>query len=169
MAAGAPTLNPKKRGLTFCTTALSLLVFFVPAASAAPDFAVAVNPDNVTIVIAGDGSVRVSMVPIDGYTGPGARVVLMGPPSTIWGECITNITPTESCTLHMNVATGTAPGVYRMKVVAGTGSLTHDATLNVTVQAQAARPPSTPGLESGGAVAALAVCAAAIVVWGRRS
>lgn len=159
----------KMHSLTFCAIALPLLALFAPPAAAAPDFAVAVNPDHVTIVIAGDGSVTVSMIPIDGYTGPGARVVLMGSPSTISGECITNITPTESCTLHMNVFTGTNPGLYPMKVVAGTGSLTHDTTLNVTVQAQGAPKSSTPGLEGGAVVAALTVCAAAIVVSRRRT
>jgi hypothetical protein len=97
-----------------------------------PDFSISTNPSSVTVVQAGTATPAVTLTALYGYTGS-VNVAVTGCPAGATCSLPTPLSPTTSATLTVALSTATATGTYTLTITGTQGSLTHTATLNVTV------------------------------------
>ncbi|WP_198665514.1 choice-of-anchor U domain-containing protein [Thermus sediminis] len=106
-----------------------------------PDFAIALNPDSLTVQQGSSGTVQLTLTPQNGFTGTVNLSLVAGQDPVPQGLSLSPTSLTVSGSnpltrdLTLTAGATTPTGIYRLKVRATGGNVTKDAELTVTVSA----------------------------------
>ncbi len=108
-----------------------------------PDFSLSASPSSQTVTAGNSTSFTVSVAAINGFTGTVA-LGESGMPAGMLASCSpASITTSGSCTLNVSTTTSTTAGTYSLTITGSSGSLSHSATVSVTVKAVSPPPDFT--------------------------
>lgn len=111
-----------------------------------PDFSLLLSQSSINIDTGTSGSVSITVTPSGGFSGM-VSLSVSGAPAGVTTNLNPNATAASS-TLQVTVAGTATPGSYALTIRGTSGSLTHDATLTLTVSSPAP-PPATTGSVTG--------------------
>ena len=139
--AGTATITLTGTSGTLSHTATIALT--VTAAAPPPDFSLTVSPASLTLTAGGAGQpASVTANALNGFTG-GVSLSLSGlPTGVISSPSVPTLTPGTAQNLTFTAASTAAAGTSTVTLTGTSGSLTHTATLKLTVNAAA-----TPGVD----------------------
>jgi len=128
------TLTGTSSGLTHTTT----VALTVSASAPAPDFSLAVAPSSLTLTTGGAGQVTsVTATPANSFTGS-VNLSLSGLPAGVTSNpSEPTLTPGTAQNLTFTAASNATAGTSTVTLTGASGSLTHSATLKLTVNAAA--------------------------------
>ena len=106
---------------------------FVNVTAAPADFSIAANPSNLTVVQGNSGTSAVSTALVTGTAGTINLSVTSSPSGLAASLNPTAVTAGGSSTLTVSPDLATAPGTYTLTVTGTEGSVTHSASVTVTV------------------------------------
>ena len=129
------------------------LIFAVGSTAPAPDFSIATSPASLSVTQGTSGSSTIAVSPQNGFGGSVALSVA-GLPSGVTAT-FNPASTAGSSTLTLSASSGAATGTAPVTVTGVSGSLTHSATLSLTVNAAATG--GTPSANFGFTTSGLAV------------
>jgi NedA-like, galactose-binding domain/F5/8 type C domain len=97
-----------------------------------PDFAISANPSSMTLVQVGTGTSTVTVTALYGFNG-NVDLAVAGCPSGATCTLPTPVSPTATSLLTISLSTSTATGTYMLTITGTNGSLSHTATVPLTV------------------------------------
>src|SRR5205807_607485 len=112
------------------STTVSLVVTVPP-----PDFTVSVTPSSNTVAQGSPGTYTITVGALNGFTGVVNLTVSSGPAATTSTLNPTSVTGSGSSTLTVTTSTSTPVGNTLMIITATSGSLVHQASLTLFVNA----------------------------------
>jgi uncharacterized membrane protein len=160
------TLTGKSGSLTHS----AIIALTIAAAAATPDFSLTVAPANLSLTAGSTGkSVSVTANALNGFTGS-VSVSLSGLSSGVAGSpSVLTLAPGTAQNLTLIAGTSAKAGMAAITLTGTSGSLTHTATIAVTIAAAPPTPdfslavaPATLGLTVGAAGHTVAVTANAL-------
>ncbi len=107
--------------------------FAFTTCSGTPDFSLTATPTAVTITQGSQGTNTITVVPVNGFTGS-VTLNAMGLPSGVTGTFTPNPT-TSASTLTLAATAAAATGTNTVTITGTSGSLTHQTTVSLTVNA----------------------------------
>jgi hypothetical protein len=124
------TLTATSGGLTHTAS----LAVTVTAASAQPDFSISITPQSLSLITGGPGQqVQLTATALNGFAGS-ANVVLSGVPTGVTATPASlSLTPGTPQSITLTAANNAPAGSANVLFTATSGSLTHIATLALTV------------------------------------
>jgi len=100
---------------------------------AAPDFSLSASPASVTVALGGAGGSTIAVGALNGFSGV-VNLTASGMPVGVTASFSSgSVSGSGSSTLNLTTTSNTAPGSYPITVQGVSGSLTHTATVTLTV------------------------------------
>jgi hypothetical protein len=125
---------------TLCTSTFDNVSMTTPA----PDFSISATPSSQTITVGSNTTYTATVSALNGFTGT-VNLSVSGLPAGATGSFNPNsITTSGSSTLTVSTATNTPTGTFTLTITATSGSLSHNATVSLTMNSAATNSNIAP-------------------------
>ena len=105
-----------------------------------PDFALAVSPSSLVVASGTGGTVQVTLSPVNSFSGTATVQTSSIPSGIMLSESQFNVSAASAQSITVSTSPSVAAGNYSLTFQGSSGSLSHSATLAVTVNAAIPAP-----------------------------